>query len=297
MMEKGGRSASDASREIINAQASKSLPKTMMITRVGRGRYGQRTSTSWRSTTRPESSPRSSATNGPRMARSARTSTATPSFATTATNRDRLPLTTFRSAVPGRAGTDPESLWKWLADYEKDTGGQVLAIPHNGNMSNGEMFHDTRYDGSPLTPEWASERSRWEVLVEIFQYKGQPRPFPDRQGLDRCVRQVAREDLRRQLVGRPHAGPRWKASCRRQYRGPRDGYLQEHHRGAATDRSVQGPGLRSPATRLLLRPGGRDSHHFHDVAAAPARSELDGPADLTRGGVRRRCPYAAGAAV
>ncbi len=297
MMEKGGRSASDASREIINAQASKSLPKTMMDPRWAGSVWAknvdlmEKYNTPGKFTTFIGYEWTSNGEIGQNLHRNAIFRDDGDKI------RDRLPLTTFRSAVPGRAGTDPESLWKWLADYEKDTGGQVLAIPHNGNMSNGEMFHDTRYDGSPLTPEWASERSRWEVLVEIFQYKGQPRPFPDRQGLDRCVRQVAREDLRRQLVGRPHAGPRWKASCRRQYRGPRDGYLQEHHRGAATDRSVQGPGLRSPATRLLLRPGGRDSHHFHDVAAAPARSELDGPADLTRGGVRRRCPYAAGAAV
>ena len=31
---------------------------------------------------------------------------------------------------------DPEDVWKWMAEYEKKTGGRVLAIPHNGNLSN-----------------------------------------------------------------------------------------------------------------------------------------------------------------
>jgi hypothetical protein len=82
------------------------------------------------------------------------------------------PLTTFQAMVPGRSGTDPESLWKWLADWEAKTGGQVLAIPHNGNMSNGWMFRAARYDGTPLTADWATARAQWEPLVEIYQYKG-----------------------------------------------------------------------------------------------------------------------------
>lgn len=86
--------------------------------------------------------------------------------------RNTPPLTTFQSMVPGRAGTDPESLWKWLADWEAKTGGKALAIPHNANMSNGWMFREARYDGSPLTDEWAAARARWEPLVEIYQYKG-----------------------------------------------------------------------------------------------------------------------------
>ncbi len=92
--------------------------------------------------------------------------------------RNIVPLTTFMSAAPGRKGTDPESLWKWLTDWEAKTGGQVLAIPHNGDMSNGWMFREARYDGSPLTPEWAQARQRWEPLVEIFQYKGQGESHP-----------------------------------------------------------------------------------------------------------------------
>jgi hypothetical protein len=86
--------------------------------------------------------------------------------------RGTPPLTTFQSMVPGRAGTDPESLWKWLADWEAKTGGHALAIPHNGNLSNGWMFREARYDGSPLNSEWAAARARWEPLLEVYQYKG-----------------------------------------------------------------------------------------------------------------------------
>ncbi|PKP71782.1 MAG: hypothetical protein CVT83_02735 [Alphaproteobacteria bacterium HGW-Alphaproteobacteria-5] len=88
------------------------------------------------------------------------------------------PLTTFVSALPGHSGSDPESLWAWLTKWEAETGGKVLAIPHNGNLSNGWMFAENRYDGSPLTPDWATERARWEPLVEVFQYKGASEAHP-----------------------------------------------------------------------------------------------------------------------
>ena len=42
-------------------------------------------------------------------------------------------------------GSDnPRDLWKWLAAYEEKTGGDVLAIAHNGNLSNGRMFPISR---------------------------------------------------------------------------------------------------------------------------------------------------------
>ena len=94
------------------------------------------------------------------------------------------PLTTFQSMVPGRKGTDPESLWKWLTDWEAKTGGKALAIPHNGNMSNGWMFRETRYDGSPMTADWAAQRARWEPLYEIYQYKGTGEQHPSLAPLD-----------------------------------------------------------------------------------------------------------------
>ena len=51
---------------------------------------------------------------------------------------------------------DPEDLWKWMADYEKKTGGRLLAIPHNGNLSNGLMFDDvTLTTKKPLDRDYA----------------------------------------------------------------------------------------------------------------------------------------------
>jgi hypothetical protein len=97
------------------------------------------------------------------------------------------PLTTFQSTVPGRAGTDPESLWKWLTDWEATTGGKVLAIPHNGNLSNGWMFREARYDGSPMTSEWAAARARWEVLYEVYQYKGLGEAHPSLSTTDEFI--------------------------------------------------------------------------------------------------------------
>ena len=35
---------------------------------------------------------------------------------------------------------DPRDLWAWMARYEQETGGRVLALAHNGNLSNGQMF-------------------------------------------------------------------------------------------------------------------------------------------------------------
>ncbi len=92
--------------------------------------------------------------------------------------RATLPLTSQESVAPGRAGTDPESLWNWLAAYETRTGGKVLAIPHNGNLSNGAMFAMTRLDGAPLTPELAALRARFERLYELYQYKGSSEVVP-----------------------------------------------------------------------------------------------------------------------
>ncbi|HRI21321.1 MAG TPA: DUF3604 domain-containing protein, partial [Panacibacter sp.] len=57
-----------------------------------------------------------------------------------------LPATTFVS-------DDPESLWVWMDAYEKKTGGKILAIPHNGNASNGLMFSLTTLAGKPLSKE------------------------------------------------------------------------------------------------------------------------------------------------
>ena len=73
---------------------------------------------------------------------------------------------------------NPEDLWPTLQAYEDKTGGEVLAIPHNGNLSGGMMFALTQFDGSPLTKAWADTRARWEPLYEITQMKGDSETHP-----------------------------------------------------------------------------------------------------------------------
>jgi len=74
---------------------------------------------------------------------------------------------------------DPEDLWKWMADYEKNTGDRVLAIPHNGNLSNGLMFDDvTLGSKKPLNKNYAERRARWEPLYETTQMKGDGEAHP-----------------------------------------------------------------------------------------------------------------------
>ena len=52
---------------------------------------------------------------------------------------------------------DPKDLWKVLQAYEDKTGGNVLAIAHNGNLSNGIMFPEIdSFTGKPITREYAA---------------------------------------------------------------------------------------------------------------------------------------------
>jgi hypothetical protein len=73
---------------------------------------------------------------------------------------------------------DPEDLWSWMQAYEKKTGGRLLAIPHNGNLSNGLMFDDVTYAGKPLTQDYAERRRKWEPVYEITQMKGDGEAHP-----------------------------------------------------------------------------------------------------------------------
>jgi len=73
---------------------------------------------------------------------------------------------------------DPEQLWAYMADYEEKTGGRVLAIPHNGNLSSGMMFADTTVSGAPLTADYAARRQRWEPIYEVTQIKGDGEAHP-----------------------------------------------------------------------------------------------------------------------
>jgi len=82
--------------------------------------------------------------------------------------------------LPYTAGDsiDPEDLWRYLAEYEKKTGGKVLAIAHNGNLSNGMMFAETTLGGEPLSADYAKRRNQWEPLYEVTQIKGDGEAHP-----------------------------------------------------------------------------------------------------------------------
>lgn len=71
----------------------------------------------------------------------------------------------------------PEDLWKYL-DATRRSGQAVLAIPHNSNLSDGEMFARTDSDGRPITAEYASARARNEPVAEIAQVKGVSEAHP-----------------------------------------------------------------------------------------------------------------------
>jgi len=75
-------------------------------------------------------------------------------------------------------GGDPEDLWKYMEGYENKTGGRVLAIPHNGNLSNGIMFAEVDSKGKKLTRAYAEARMRWEPLIEASQMKGDEETHP-----------------------------------------------------------------------------------------------------------------------
>jgi len=72
----------------------------------------------------------------------------------------------------------PEDLWDWMA-AQRDNGSTLLAIPHNGNASDGLMFSTVDSDGDPLDAAYIAERSRNEPLYEISQIKGTSETHPD----------------------------------------------------------------------------------------------------------------------
>jgi hypothetical protein len=82
-----------------------------------------------------------------------------------------LPFSTFDSY-------DPEQLWDYMANYEKKTGGSVLAIAHNGNVSNGQMFAVTRLNGKKLNKNVIEMRAQYEPLYEVTQIKGDGEAHP-----------------------------------------------------------------------------------------------------------------------
>ncbi len=82
-----------------------------------------------------------------------------------------LPFTAFDS-------DRPEDMWDYLAAYEESTGGSVLAIPHNSNLTYGTMFDVRDSDRRPIDRDYATARSHWEPLVEATQIKGDSETHP-----------------------------------------------------------------------------------------------------------------------
>ena len=80
---------------------------------------------------------------------------------------DKLPAVPF-SKLNSR---NPEGLWDWM-DKLRAQGIESLAIPHNSNGSNGQMFKLEDWAGNPLDEDYSQQRIRNEPLVEVTQVKG-----------------------------------------------------------------------------------------------------------------------------
>jgi hypothetical protein len=89
--------------------------------------------------------------------------------------RQMEPYVTMR---PWGSG-DPRDLWQWMQTYEDETGGDILAIAHNGNLSNGLMFPLVEgFGGQTIDRAYVETRARWEPLYEMTQMKGDGEAHP-----------------------------------------------------------------------------------------------------------------------
>lgn len=92
---------------------------------------------------------------------------------------DRAKQVTPLTTQPPVGTTDPLDLYQWLEDYETKTGGNALAIYHNGNLSNGWMFPiDKTYAGGRVDKNYVTLRAEWEPLYEVTQIKGDGEAHP-----------------------------------------------------------------------------------------------------------------------
>ncbi|MGH8863869.1 MAG: DUF3604 domain-containing protein [Burkholderiales bacterium] len=74
---------------------------------------------------------------------------------------------------------NPRDLWAWMAMCEEKTGAEILAIAHNGNLSNGRMFPIIEsFTDRKIDRAYAENRMRWEPLYEVTQIKGDGETHP-----------------------------------------------------------------------------------------------------------------------
>jgi hypothetical protein len=88
-------------------------------------------------------------------------------------NSDHAPMP-FSSADSDK----PEDLWSYL-EKTRASGIDVIAIPHNGNVSGGLMYDWNDSNGRPISEEYAQRRAMNEPLTEIVQNKGQSDTVPE----------------------------------------------------------------------------------------------------------------------
>ena len=86
---------------------------------------------------------------------------------------DRLPAMPFSRFH----SQNPEGLWDWM-DGLREQGIDSIAIPHNSNGSNGQMFKLVDWAGDPMDDDYAEQRIRNEPLVEVTQVKGTSETHP-----------------------------------------------------------------------------------------------------------------------
>jgi hypothetical protein len=83
------------------------------------------------------------------------------------------------TSLPPLGSPNESDLWKWMTDYQSKTGGDVLAIAHNGNLSNGVMFPVINpWTNEKLDVEYVEQRAKWEPLYEVTQIKGDGEAHP-----------------------------------------------------------------------------------------------------------------------
>ncbi|HSL79452.1 MAG TPA: DUF3604 domain-containing protein, partial [Pseudolabrys sp.] len=93
-------------------------------------------------------------------------------------NADRATQIEPYTTVKPLGSDNPVDLWQWMGAYETKTGGRVLAIAHNGNLSNGRMFPLVEAFDKKIDRGYVETRAKWERLYEATQTKGDGEAHP-----------------------------------------------------------------------------------------------------------------------